>query len=162
MPLINPSRGHRFLAGSAFPRPPRLTLDPVRTSEVKPPRLMLGGGAERGWRGGRRRRCDPCGPKPPTRVKLQSFVSGFRGFLPTGLRQSRDRGFYCTPAVGLGHAAYRKPNGAAGGRRARDLCVRTCTQDGGGGTVEFDKKPTEATPAAACGASYVWAHKLST
>ena len=63
------------MAESAFLRPPRLTLDPVRTSEVKPPRLMLGGGAERGWRGGRRRRCDPCGPKPPTRVNRNLWVT---------------------------------------------------------------------------------------
>ena len=35
----------------AFPRPPRLTLDAAVGSEIKPPRVMLRGGAEKGARG---------------------------------------------------------------------------------------------------------------
>ena len=48
---INPRMGHRFLVEIAFPRPPRLTLNMAVCSEIKPLRVMLGGGAEKGARG---------------------------------------------------------------------------------------------------------------
>ena len=82
---------------------------------------------------------------PHTRVKLQSLVCDFSCFRPTGLRRSRDRDFQQTLTVGPGHAAYRKPNGAAGGRRARDLCARTCARDGRGGAA------VRAVSRSACG-----------
>ena len=68
--LINPRMGLRFSASFAFLRPPRLTLNEVMWSTAKPPRLMLGGGAERGsGRGGEHK----------VRQKGQSLVPGLRG-----------------------------------------------------------------------------------
>ena len=56
---VNPSMRHGFLAVSAFPRPPRLTLNRVLWSHMSPSRLMLGGGAEKGSGGGGRAQGGP-------------------------------------------------------------------------------------------------------
>ena len=144
--------GTRYLTFFAFLHPPRLTLNVSKRSVTRSRPNVRRGGAERGSRGGKGAQGGHIVSYPHTRVKLQSLVCDFRGFWPTGLRQSRDRDFQQTLTVGPGHAAYRKPNGAAGGRRARDLCARTCTRDGGGGTVEFDKKLTARVAVSSAGA----------
>ena len=150
--LINPRMVTRYLPVFAFLHPPRLTLNVSKRSVTRSRPNVRRGGAERGSRGGKGAQGGHIVSYPHTRVKLQSLVCDFRGFWPTGLRQSRDRDFQQTLTVGPGHAAYRKPNGAAGGRRARDLCARTCTRDGGGGTVEFDKKLTARVAVSSAGA----------
>ena len=49
---INPSSRQPFLADFGFLRRPRLTLNAAVCSEIKAPRVMLGGGAKKGSRGG--------------------------------------------------------------------------------------------------------------
>ena len=53
----------------ALSPPPRLTLKPLVWSTVKPPRLMLGGGSERGVGASGRAQTLHIGHKLPTRVK---------------------------------------------------------------------------------------------
>ena len=49
---INPSTGIRFLVKFGSSRLPRLTLNAAVCSEIQVPRVMLGGGAKKGSRGG--------------------------------------------------------------------------------------------------------------
>ena len=49
---INPSTGIRFLVKFGSLRLPRLTLNAAVCSEIQVPRVMLGGGAKKGSRGG--------------------------------------------------------------------------------------------------------------
>ena len=151
--LINPRMRTRYLTVFAFLHPPRLTLNVSKRSVTRSRPNVRRGGGKRGPRGGNRAQGGHIVSYPHTRVKLQSLVSDFSCFQPTGLRRSRDRDFQQTPTVGPRHVAYRKPNSAAGGRHARDLCARTCTRDGGGGTVEFDKKLTARNAVSSAGAA---------
>ena len=136
LPLINPRMGTRFLAGSAFPRPPRLTLDVVIRSTSKPPRTMLGGGAEKGGRGRGWRRCDHLGPNPHTRVKPQSFFSDLRGFRHATVRQSRVRGLQRVPTVGPDLATYVSSINPTRARFSRPFLADTRTRNGGARRAE--------------------------
>lgn len=49
---INPSTGIRFLVKFSSSRLPRLTLNAAVCSGIRSPRVMLGGGAKKGSRGG--------------------------------------------------------------------------------------------------------------